>query len=71
MKRLKQVFTIAVTAYTLYRVVSDFLETETGNSVKEKVSEYTSPIIDKMEDYYASAQEVKAKLAKKAEQEME
>lgn len=38
--KLIHLVVIGMTAYSLYRIVSDFLETETGQVVAEKASDY-------------------------------
>lgn len=48
--KLVQLFVIATTAYSLYRIVSDFLETETGKNVKATVGDYYGQAKDKLSD---------------------
>lgn len=48
--KLVQLFVIGLTAYNLYRVVSQFLETETGQAVKEKAVDYYETAKDKVSD---------------------
>ena len=49
--KLVQLFVIGLTAYNLYRVVSQFLETETGQAVKDKAVEYYNTAKGKADEY--------------------
>ncbi len=50
--KLVQLFVIATTAYSLYKVVSDFLATETGEMVKEKAVDYYDQGKEKVLQYF-------------------
>ncbi len=63
--KLVQLFVIATTAYSLYKVVSDFLATDTGQVVKERAMDYFEMAKDGLSDAMSQAEPVVKEVAKK------
>ncbi len=59
--KLIQLFVIATTAYSLYKAVTDFLDTETGQVVKEKATDYFEKAKDGLSDILSTVEEVQKK----------
>ena len=57
MKKVFQVLTVAAAAYSFYKAVSDFLETDTGLMVKERSKDYFEQAKDMFNNVAEEAQD--------------